>query len=52
MWYVFESRSFYTSSNLPTGHFTYMYVVIGIMHMINGLVLIKVTFDIFSLKYQ
>ena len=50
MWYVFESRSFNTSSNLPIIHFTYMYVVSRIMHMINGLVLIKVTFDTFSLN--
>ena len=47
MWYVFESRSFYTSSNLPIIHFTCMYVVIGVMHMINGLVSINVSFDTF-----
>lgn len=32
VWYVFESRSFYTSSSLPISHSAYVCALIGIMH--------------------
>ena len=35
-----------------TLYFVYMYAPIGIVHMVNGLVLKRVTYNTFSLQHQ
>lgn len=52
-WYVFESRSIQSSSNLLAIQYSYMYAQIGIMHLINGLILKRVTLRLLAKKtYQ
>lgn len=46
MWYLFESRS---SIGV---HSTNMYAPVEMMHMMNGLMLDKVTFDTLNLQYE
>ena len=47
-WYVFESESLKQAQIFLQFITTYMYAPIGIMHMINGLILDRVTFDTFT----
>jgi hypothetical protein len=52
MQYVFESRSFTWTQITPIIHFTYMFASIGIVHLVNGPILDRVSFDNFSWKHK
>lgn len=47
-WYVIESRSFKQAQMVQITHYAYTYNLIGIMHTINGLVLIRIIFYSFN----
>lgn len=52
MWYVSESRLSIQIQISLSMNITYMYALIGIMHMTNGRVLDRATFDTSTVKYQ
>ena len=54
VWYVFETSSFIQVKYIFDSimQFTHMYAQIGIILIINGLILDRVSFDIFNFKNQ